>query len=290
MWVKSKWPKFVFLMETNCGRKRVEDIRNSMGFDRSFVVESRGLSGGLAFLWNSSDDFALESFSQTHITLLLKREEDMNELLLTGFYGHPSTSQRDGSWQLLGMLKPSNDQAWICFGDFNEILHQHEKKGAALRPYNQMDNFREVVEFCSLSDLGYEGKKFTWNNGREGPQFTKGRLDRAFGNLACLSLYSECRVSSLAAQSSDHSPLLLDMRNGRERRWSEERIRTKLFIYEASWELREECADIIQSSWNQNQGWNGTLLRGVQNSLERCKTSLLKWSKEKLRKQKLEIQ
>lgn len=75
------------------------------------------------------------------------------------------------------MLKPINDKAWICFGDFNEVLHQHEKQGAALRPYHQMEKFKEIVESCGLIDLGYEGTKFTWNNEKEGAQFTKERLD-----------------------------------------------------------------------------------------------------------------
>ncbi|KAF5480564.1 hypothetical protein F2P56_001303 [Juglans regia] len=175
-WVKPKCPNVAFLMETKCGRKKVEEVRKLVGFDRSFVVESKGFSGGLAFLWNNTDDFSLDNYSHNHISLSVKSEETNEDMLVTGFYGHPSTSQRESTWQLLKVLKPNSDKSWICFRDFNEVMHQHEKQGAALRPYNQMERFREAVDSSGLSDLGYDGTKYTWNNGREGAYFTKKRL------------------------------------------------------------------------------------------------------------------
>ncbi|KAF5459775.1 hypothetical protein F2P56_019693 [Juglans regia] len=62
--------------------------------------------------------------------------------------------------------------------DFNEIISQDEKAGATLKPYRQMEIFREALEDCGLSDLGFEDSKYTWCNGREGREFTKERLDR----------------------------------------------------------------------------------------------------------------
>lgn len=70
----------------------------------------------------------------------------------------------------------------MFIGDFNEILHQHEKSGAAIRPYSQLESFKLAVEDSGLSDLGFHGDKYTYSNNREGKDFTKGRLDRAFGN------------------------------------------------------------------------------------------------------------
>ena len=36
-----------------------------------------------------------------------------------------------------------------------------------------MENFQNTLEACGLSDLGYKGPKYTWNNGRVGAEFTK---------------------------------------------------------------------------------------------------------------------
>ncbi|XP_042950048.1 uncharacterized protein LOC122282159 [Carya illinoinensis] len=248
--VRSKYPDFIFLMETKCGRKRVEEVRNNLHFDSSFVVGSRGLSGGLAFLWNSSVDFSLENFSHNHISMVLTEEGSPQQILVTGFYGFPETSRRGESWSLLRLIKPREDKSWLCLGDFNEILHHHEKMGSASRPYPQMEAFRMSMDWCGLSDLGFEGSKFTWCNNREGDQFTKERLDRAMGNLMWSDLFCECNINVLAAQTSDHSPLLVIATKRGMRPSSFETRRKKIFRFEASWNVHEACNNIVQSTWS----------------------------------------
>ena len=49
----------------------------------------------------------------------------------------------------------------MCIGDFNEIVEQGEKVGGALRCDGQMEQFRNVLKYCGLSDLGFKGSKFT---------------------------------------------------------------------------------------------------------------------------------
>ena len=53
---------------------------------------------------------------------------------LSGFYGHPKTSQRVESWRLLNSLRDSSHLPWLMIGDFNEIRCQAEKEGGASRP------------------------------------------------------------------------------------------------------------------------------------------------------------
>lgn len=66
------------------------------------------------------------------------------------------------SWNLLRDLHSHFDLPWLCAGDFNELLKTREKLGGRLRPYGQMQNFREVLDECGLLDLGFVGTKFTW--------------------------------------------------------------------------------------------------------------------------------
>lgn len=98
----------------------------------------------------------LDSYSMHHI-FIFTRDENGNQLTLTSSYGNPNTGQKEVSWRLLRELKPNpnNEKPWICFGDFNEIPHQHEKVGAIARSYQQMANFRAAVKDCGLSDLGF---------------------------------------------------------------------------------------------------------------------------------------
>ena len=37
------------------------------------------------------------------------------------------------------------------------------KLGGAIRPHNQMQLFRDVIDECNFMDLGYVGLKFTWS-------------------------------------------------------------------------------------------------------------------------------
>ena len=75
----------------------------------------------------------------------------------------PETHLRTESWDLLRSLHKKFAIPWICSGDFNEPLKSHEKLGGRLRPYGQMEKFREVLDECGLFDLGNAGNKFTWS-------------------------------------------------------------------------------------------------------------------------------
>jgi hypothetical protein len=99
--------------------------------------------------------------------------------------------------------------AWLCLGDFNEILCDSEKFEAAARPRWQMKNFRDMVDSCHLLDLGFSGPTFTWCNRQGRASFIKERLDRAMANSKWCDLFPSQQVCILAARSSDHAPLLL---------------------------------------------------------------------------------
>jgi len=47
--VKERRPTFVFLMETISSKQQMEGICKKIGFDRIFVIDPIGRSGGLAF-------------------------------------------------------------------------------------------------------------------------------------------------------------------------------------------------------------------------------------------------
>jgi hypothetical protein len=74
---------------------------------------------------------------------------------------------------LLKHLKLFTPNPWLCVGDFNEIIDQSEKDGAALRKEGQMNQFREASEDCNVSDLDFIGSKYTWNNGKQDDGFMR---------------------------------------------------------------------------------------------------------------------
>ncbi|XP_042942883.1 uncharacterized protein LOC122277065 [Carya illinoinensis] len=204
---------------------------------------------------------------------------------LTGFYGHPKTEKRHESWSLLEALKPTTNSGWLCVGDFNEILHYGEKCGGPLRPIKQMEQFREAIDKCGLSDMGYSGSKFTWTNGRQGLAFMKERLDRAFCNGKWLELYTDPKVLTLPSLSSDHNPIwiAMDQINAAPNRSK------RPFRFEASWTYSEDCYKVVEEAWKVPPV-AGNIVNLTSKNLQHCQQKLTQWSKQKFGYSKKRIQ
>lgn len=41
-------------------------------------------------------------------------------------------------------------------------MYAHEKMGGRTKDEKQMEAFRSTLEVCGLADMGFKGKKFTW--------------------------------------------------------------------------------------------------------------------------------
>ncbi|KAF5447955.1 hypothetical protein F2P56_033465 [Juglans regia] len=255
--VKSKFPSLILLIETKCSRHKVELVRKKLGMSYSFVVDSKGASGGLAFLWNDFVHVDLLSYSQSHISVIIDKWGDNKGWICTGFYGNPMTSKRYQSWELLPVLDPSSSNPWLCLGDFNEILHYGEKLGGGPRPLAQMEGFRTA-----------------FNGMWEGSQFTKERLDRACANSAWIDKFGGFLVTTATTSSFDHRPLVVSLDPEGQKLIRGERP----FRYEASWALREDCHKVVKEAWKRPEMVSNKLELATE-GLTRCKESLRTWSK-----------
>ena len=68
-------------------------------------MPSDGRSGGLAMIWCEGVDVRFMSCSHSHIDVVVHGERGASSWRPTGFYGHPNTSKRHTSWELLETLK-----------------------------------------------------------------------------------------------------------------------------------------------------------------------------------------
>jgi hypothetical protein len=64
---------------------------------------------------------------------------------------------RNKIWEALRYLKSQDDLPWSCVRDFNEVLSQHEHQGINPRNQSQMSTFRDYLDDCRLTDLGFKG-------------------------------------------------------------------------------------------------------------------------------------
>lgn len=105
-----------------------------------------------------------------------------------------------------------------------------KQRGGKPRPEKQMMDFRDVLQGCALSDLGYRGPKFTWSSRRDGSGGISEWLDRFLGNCSWIYLFPQAVVTHGVAAHSDHLALWINI----EEDGVDER-KKKPFRFEAMW-------------------------------------------------------
>jgi hypothetical protein len=284
--VKKKKPQLVFLMETRMQQNKADRVRIKLGFDNCFVVNSKGKSGGLMLLWNSSCGVEIQNYSRRHVNAVVQRSPDDLKWKFTGFYGHPEAGRRSESWSLLRHLASLSPGPWLCLGDFNEIVCMGEKTSKAARSYSQIRAFQSALSDSGLGDLGYKGPKFTWCNGREGCWNNKERLDRAVANAEWCSFFNLVNVEVLPRTCSDHSPILVSVSSTREVVWP----KCKIFRFEAGWAKCKEQGEVIRKAWKPKLNSESPWIT-VKRNLKECTNALKLWaSSQKISmEQKIEL-
>jgi exonuclease III len=185
--VRSHNPEVVFLCETKQKKKVMERLQWSLGFRHGVNVDCKGKSGGLALWWRDGVEVAVRPWCQYFIDAKITFASRTWRFI--GVYGEPRTELRSKTWDAMHYLSAQDDLPWLCAGDFNEILRQDEQIGRNERNENQMALFRDCLTDCRLTDLGFRGYEFTWDNRREGEDNVQCRLDRATGSPSFLELF-----------------------------------------------------------------------------------------------------
>ncbi|KAL9660115.1 hypothetical protein QQ045_024926 [Rhodiola kirilowii] len=134
-----------------------------------------------------------------------------------------------------------------------------------------MNNFRNILEECGLSDLGYRGFLFTFSNCREGANEVRARLERAVADNRWRSLFPRALVSHYHLLASDHQLLMLDTEGSYFKR------RKKLFRFEAMWldhpDFERVMTNFSDSGSDPHLSW--------QRKLKECGRVLRDWNSNK---------
>ncbi|KAL0004758.1 hypothetical protein SO802_012319 [Lithocarpus litseifolius] len=93
-----------------------------------------------------------------------------------------------------------------------------------------------------LVDLGFQGNKYTWNNGQPGATFMQERLDQACALVEWQEIFSHVKVSHLQASYSDHIPILI---NGTslDQRGRRKKIPRQ---FKMKWPSNAECENVVR--------------------------------------------
>jgi exonuclease III len=210
--VRAKSPMLVFLSETRTKGRRVENLRWRLGLKNCITVDSVRSGGGLALFWHESVDVSLIEMHQRYIDVHVRESPSEPRTRVTFVYGEPRTDQRHIMWELLRRLRGRSMEPWLAIGDFNEAMWGYEHFSACPRPERQMVAFRDALADCELTDLGFTGLPYTYDNGRGENANVKVRLDRAVACPEWRDLFGDAVLHHLVSSRSDHCPLFLEIK------------------------------------------------------------------------------
>lgn len=207
-------------------------------------------------------------------------EEDGSVWCLTGFYGEPKSDKKERSWSAMRALNAASAvvrRPWLCLGDFNEVLFGYEKEGGMVKAQSCMDKFRESLELCGLSDLGFVGDMFTWrNNSHTSAQYIRERLDRAVADTALCACFPDFSVRNGDPRHSDHRPVIVDTVGSQVPRRNNSK---PAFCFEAGWVHEEDCEVVVGNAWRLTMEARGGK---VAEAVKEVVAELLDWGRNTL--------
>lgn len=93
---------------------------------------------------------------------------------------------------------------WLCFGDFNEICGNHEKKGGHRRGYAAMERLKEALDDCNLDEVGNIGNEMTWCG-----HYSNAVVMERLCNSNWHNMFPGASFKTLSWWCSDHKPLVV---------------------------------------------------------------------------------
>jgi hypothetical protein len=189
-------------------------------------------------------------------------------------YGETQVAERHKTWDVLKFIKSSSPLPWMCIGDFNEVLHQHEHMGVAERSLGQIEGFRKALDVCELAYLGYVGNSWTYEKRVAGGSLCRVRLDRAVASAPWSTRFPMAIVSHLTGVNLDHFPIFLRWRESARQRRSTE---SKIFRYELMWEKHADFKPFLSNTWEERG--KATSMQQLHQKLTDVSGSLENWGK-----------
>lgn len=161
----------------------------------------------------------------------------------------------------------------MVLGDFNEILLAKEKQRGLDWPEQQMQNFKDALDFYGLKDFSFHGFPFTWCNRRPSNHNVWIRLDRVVATIDWILHFPTIKAHHLDCFHSDHKSVFLGLDSDLNHFYRKRRP----FRFKAMSLKDSSCEGIIQTSWKKIKG--STLVRNFNQNIVSCQEGLKVWNR-----------
>ena len=245
--VKMHKPDILIILETKCSSLRADQATNRLGYSNFRIIHAFGKRRGIWLMWSA--DISLVHYvdaKPNHFHALFKLHVNAPEVLFTGMHAPSVVSDRNKYWVDLTKDSPPRGTPWLVAGDLNEVLNSNEKMGGKSVSHGQGRLCKDWMVANSLMDLGFQGPRFTWTNGRDGGAVIKERLDRALANAEWLDIFPDTKVIHLPRTFSDHCPILISFDD-------HHRPSSFPFRCKEAWVHHSDFLNVMESTWGCNK-------------------------------------
>ncbi|KAG7543595.1 Reverse transcriptase zinc-binding domain [Arabidopsis thaliana x Arabidopsis arenosa] len=142
------------------------------------------------------------------ITVSIYIEGRREEFFVTFVYASNHVAERKLLWDDIIAHHDSplfHGKAWLICGDFNEVLEGEDHSLYEVSPTISpgMRDFQNLASHCELTDLSYQGERFTWCNKRHDGVICK-KLDRVLVSKQWIQQYDQSYSVFESGGCSDH--------------------------------------------------------------------------------------
>lgn len=204
----------MIVTETKICGLRAKDITDRLPFDWAVHANNIGFTSGLWLLWDSAQmEVNVLSFTEQEIHATVKDLSLNASWTLSAVYSNPRYAEKRLLWDSLTTIAGLHSLPWVIVSAFNEILLGEDKFGGRPINVNRALKFQECLNDCGMINLGFTGPKYTWSNHHLLTHLIQERIDRVFANTEWNVLYPNAQVKHLERTHSDHSSVILSLKN-----------------------------------------------------------------------------
>jgi hypothetical protein len=150
-----------FISETRSSRYSSSQLNNRFSITDSFVVPSKGRSGGLWLIWSDEVCVSVKFFNHYMILALVVDKATNVDFVLACIYGDPHHRHTKMIWEHVSNFVHENlGKPVVCLGDLNDIMCGMDTTSINVNKY-RMHAFNSYVKQCGLFDLGFSGSAYT---------------------------------------------------------------------------------------------------------------------------------
>ncbi|KAL7594926.1 hypothetical protein Lser_V15G30234 [Lactuca serriola] len=267
---------FVGLQETKfteVKNKLDRQIWGSLNFQCE-VIDSVGLSGGIASIWDPSLFQVSESIKGVGFLAIkgswLKLRKNC---CFVNVYAPQDPLRKRSMWNnLFDLINSDLDSSWFVFGDFNVVRLPQERLGSTFCQ-NSAYYFNEFIHSIGLLEIKMGGRRFTYMYSA-GDKHSK--LDRFLVSLNAIETWPNLNVTAMPRVHSDHCAILLSA--------SQLDFGPPPFKLYNFWLKDPEFEGILRRGWGINNNPSHQLFRSplsmVAGKLRNLKEHIKAWRKE----------